>query len=88
MRRWRMSDPEAEYERILEAAEAAVEHLGKLAKELFSRLRGLDRCSHCSCDDGDGHTDEWDERDPEGEYVMWSDIEEIIEEFGGKEEEE
>lgn len=48
---------------------------------LIARLRNIKRYTHRVCDDGDGHVDEWDAEDFDGDIVNWADVDAILKEF-------
>lgn len=55
---------------------------------LTTCLRELPRYRHRICADGDGHISDFPDDDPDGCYVLWSDIEALVAELGGDEQEQ
>ena len=55
--------------------------MNRTVQDLVRRLRNLTRYKHRVCDDGDGYTDDFTGADYDGEYVLWTDVQELADEF-------
>lgn len=55
--------------------------MNRTVQDLVRRLRDLTRYDHRVCDDGDGHIDDWASEDYDGEYVLWTDVQQLADEF-------
>jgi len=69
--------PRGEYE--MSSEETKAERVPCTLESVVLRLKSLDRIRHRVCDDGDGYIDDWPSDDPEGPYVEWERIKEVIE---------